>query len=115
MQKLSLLAVVSVLAGCASSGVVPMDRGSMMISKRTAAPGLGFSPVQGVKADVYIEANAYCSAQGKMVNTISLDIAPSVVFTPGSATLQFTCVAKSSAEVLPLQRTPDQVIEVRQR
>src|SRR5438309_7057323 len=42
-------------AGCSSTGIVPMDRDTYMVSKRSAQ--VGFGPPLGVKADVYEEAN----------------------------------------------------------
>jgi hypothetical protein len=89
------------LAACGSTGVIPMDRDSYMIGKRSAQMGVGM-PV-GTKADVYTEANAFCSAQDKMVNTIQLDMTPSMPASPGSVTLQFTCISRGSATAQPMQ------------
>jgi len=54
-MKTWLVIVVLVLAGCSSTGIVPMDKDTYMVSKRSAQ--VGFGPAIGAKADVYQEAN----------------------------------------------------------
>ncbi|HMV19587.1 MAG TPA: hypothetical protein PLN96_17020 [Zoogloea sp.] len=82
------------LAGCASTGVVPVAHDEYTISKQSAAGMLG-SP-NGVKADIYDEAHAFCTQQGKDVETVALDLKHAIPFVqPGSASLKFKCVAKS--------------------
>jgi hypothetical protein len=85
-----LLAVAASLAACVSSGVIPMDHGTFMISKRSAQAGLG--PPLGTKADVYKEASAYCANQSKVIETVNLDMTDSGFARPGSVSLQFRCV-----------------------
>jgi hypothetical protein len=108
-----VVASLAVLSGCFSSGVIPMDRGSYMITKRSAQLGIGM-PV-GTKADVYKEANDFCSKQGMMVDTINLEMAPSRPASPGSVSLQFRCVPHGSlpTQAIQLQREPDVIIEKR--
>jgi hypothetical protein len=94
-MKFSFLAlcVLLLLAGCASSGVVPADRGTYLISKQSAA-GV-FGTPEGVKLDIYKEANEFCSQEGKTVETIDVKTENAVPFVhEGSATLHFKCVAK---------------------
>lgn len=81
--------VALLLVGCASTGVVPMDSGTYMIAKRSAQAGFG--PPDGVKADVYREANAFCAKQQKTVETIKLDVTDSGFARPGNVSLQFRC------------------------
>jgi len=54
---------VALLAGCASnSGVVPIGRGTYMISRQAAT---GFTGLGNLKAEALREANAFCEEQGK--------------------------------------------------
>ena len=64
MRILLILAVVA-LMGCASTGVVPMDKDTYIVSKRDAQ--VGFGPPVAAKADVYREANEFCAEQKKKV------------------------------------------------
>jgi hypothetical protein len=88
----TVLLFMSLLIGCASTGVVPTDRGAYMLSKQSAAGVFG-SP-EGVKADIYREANEFCARTGQAVETISADTKGAVPFVrTGSASLHFRCVA----------------------
>lgn len=80
------------LAGCASTGVVPMDGGTYMIALRSAQ--VGFGPANGAKADVYKEANAFCATQSKQVQTVRLDMTDGGFARPASVSLKFKCTAK---------------------
>ena len=82
-------AISLMLIGCSSTGVVAMDRGTFMISKRSAQFGMG--PPVGAKADVYTEANEYCAKQSMQVETVELIMTDSGFARPGSVTLQFRC------------------------
>jgi hypothetical protein len=77
------------IAGCASTGVVPMDAGTYMIAKRSAQAGFG--PPDGVKADVYKEANEFCSKENKLVETIDLQVTNTGFGRPGNVSLTFRC------------------------
>jgi hypothetical protein len=78
------------LTGCSSTGVVPMDRDTYMLSERSAQ--VGFGPADGAKADIYREANEFCAKQNKKVETVSLQMTDSGFARPASASLQFRCV-----------------------
>ena len=82
--------------GCTSTGIVPMDKGTYMVSKRSAQAGFG--PPVGAKADVYQEANDFCRKQGKSVETVVFDMTNSGFARPGSVSLQFRCVSDSTAQ-----------------
>jgi putative hemolysin len=84
------LGVLLIVAGCASTGVVPIGSDTYMIGKRSAQAGFG-PPVQA-QADVYKEATAYCAKQGKSLETVKLDAQDSGFARPGSVQLQFRCV-----------------------
>lgn len=77
---------------CSSTGVVPMDKGTYMVSKRSGK--IGFVSADDEKADVYRQANAFCAKQNKNVETVSLKMTDSGLARPASATLEFRCVPK---------------------
>lgn len=90
-----ILASVATIAlvGCSSTGVIPTDKDTYMISKQSAA-GM-FGTPEGVKADIYVEANEFCSKQGKAVETVNVQGKNAIPFTrQGSASLTFRCVPK---------------------
>ncbi len=107
-----IAATIFILAGCASTGVIPVDSDSYMIGKKDGAPGLGVSLSN--KADVYREANDFCRAKGLEVKTLQVTTIPARPAQLGSTELQFKCVASGSL-AHPLPREPDQVIEKRIR
>lgn len=81
------------LTGCASTGVTPADKDTYMISKQSAA-GM-FGTPEGVKADIYVEANEFCAKQGKAVETVDVQAKNAIPFArQGSASLTFRCVPK---------------------
>lgn len=77
------------LVSCSSTGVIPMDKGTYMIGKRSAQ--VGFGPPEGTKADVYNEANKFCAKENKSVKTIHLKMVDSGFARPGSVELTFRC------------------------
>lgn len=79
------------LLGCANTGVVPMDKGTYLIAKKS--PQVGFGPPIGVKGDVYTEANQYCAKDGKVVETMKLEETNSGFAKSAAVSLQFRCVA----------------------
>jgi len=89
---LTVMGAFLVLSACTSSGVVPMDKGTYLISQRSAQIGIG--PPVGVKAEVYLEANEFCAKQDKAVETVNLEMTDSMPARPGSVMLQFRCVPK---------------------
>jgi hypothetical protein len=112
MQRLLVIMLALVLGACASTGVIPMDRDSFVIVKKRGAPGIGM-PLE-VKAEVYAEANQFCTAKNKQVNTIQVDMMPAMPGQLGQVSLQFTCIDRGlSAQ--PLQRGADTIVEIRNR
>lgn len=84
-----LLASLALLGGC-STGIVPTDAGTYM-SSRTSPGGATVSGA-AVLADLYIEANAFCAKQSKVVETIEKTVVNGQVFVrPSSASLRFRC------------------------
>lgn len=90
MKKWSVLFVV-ILSACASTGVISTGDGVYMISKQSAA-GMFGTPA-GVEADIYSEANAFCTARHLVLQTVDVQTQNAVPFVhEGSATLHFLCV-----------------------
>lgn len=110
---LSIFAImVTMIAGCASTGVIPMDQDSYMIGKKDGSPGIGVSLTN--KAEVYKEANAFCKAKGLEVLTLRVDTTPSMPARLGSTELQFKCVPPGGT-AQPLVKDADHTIEIRNR
>ena len=86
-----IVILTAALAGCASTGVVPMDKGTFMIAKKSAG-GL-FVTGDEVKADLYTEAAAHCAKTGQAVETIRAEGKNAIPFARTSqATIEFRCV-----------------------
>ena len=110
--KLSLIVATGLLCGCASTGVVPMDKDSFFIGKKDGAPGLGVSLTN--KAEVYNEANIFCNTKNLEVETLNLNVTPARPAQLGSTELHFRCVTKGNT-AKPLIREPDSIVEIRNR
>lgn len=85
-----LLCVGSV--ACASTGVVPMDKGTYLIAKKSAQ--IGFGPPIGIKGEAYTEANEFCAKEGKVVETVKLEETNAGLARSAAVSLEFRCVAK---------------------
>lgn len=81
--------LIFLVIGCQSTGVVPMDSGTYLIAKRSMQAGFG--PPDGVKADVYREANVFCAKENKGVETVNLQVTNSGFGRPGNVSLNFRC------------------------
>lgn len=92
MKKLGLV-FAALLTGCASTGVVQMEKDTYLIAKKS--PQVGFGPPIGVKGEVYAEANAFCSKDGKTVETIKADETNSGFAKSAAFSLEFRCVPKA--------------------
>ena len=96
-HKLSSFFYLILLCSCASTGVVPLGQDTFMIGKKDGTPGLGVSLSN--QADVYKEANAFCSTKNMQVETLNLIVTPAAPARLGSAELHFKCViAKQNIE-----------------
>ena len=91
-MKQSLLLLPIVLAACASTGVVPMDKGTYLIAKKS--PQVGFDPPIGIKGEAYTEANEFCAKEGKVVETLKLEETNAGFARSAAVSLEFKCVAK---------------------
>jgi len=70
----------------------PYGQRHLYDAKRSAQAGFG-SP-DGVKADVYHEANEFCAEENKAVETLNLDVTNSGFARPGNVSLEFRCKLK---------------------
>jgi hypothetical protein len=87
--KYVALTLVLFLAGCASSGVVPLSDDLFVISKNTAKVGGGVSA--SAVADVVAEANDFCAKQSREMERADLKLTPGQMGALGNVTLQFRC------------------------
>lgn len=103
MKPLHIAAALLFFVACGSPKVVPMNGDTYLISARSAQ--VGFGPPEGLKAEIYQEANNFCATKGMVVETVSLDMVNSGFARPGSVALQFRCVSK------PDPNTPKQTVK----
>ncbi len=89
--RLAVFAMVF-LSACASTGVVPMDKGTYMISKKS--PQVGFGPPVGIKGEVYTEANEFCARDGKAVETTKYEETNAGFARSAAVALEFKCISK---------------------
>jgi len=94
-MKALVVVLLIVAAGCSSTGIVPMDKDTYMVAKRS--PKIGFASADDEKAEVYRQASEFCAKQNKQVETVSLKMTPSGFARPASASLEFRCVLKTAA------------------
>ena len=67
-SKLILSILPAALAGCASSGVVPVRQDTFMVSKQSST---GFHASASVKIDIYREGPVYCENKGNKFQPVS--------------------------------------------
>jgi len=80
------------LSACANTGVVPMDKGTYLLTKKS--PQLGFGPPIGIKGEAYTEANEFCAKEGKAVETLNLKETNAGFARAAAVSLEFRCVPK---------------------
>lgn len=113
-RKFGAVAAVLLSAGC-STGVVSIGPDTFMVAGQSAT---GFSTGGAVMVDLYREAAAYCTANGRNllpVNMQSVDGVPGRAFASGQ--LQFRCLAEGDPELRrpTMQPVPSTIIEDRRR
>jgi hypothetical protein len=91
MKQSVLLLVVGVVA-CANTGIVPMDRGTYLVAKKSPQVGLG--PPIAIKGEAYSDANEFCAKEGKAVETIKLEETNAGFARSAAVSLEFRCVVK---------------------
>ena len=92
MTKLLSSIAIVFLVGCATTGIVPMDRGTYLIAKKS--PQVGFGPPIGIKGEAYTEANEFCAKDGKAVETLKLEETNAGFGRSAAVSLEFRCVPK---------------------
>jgi len=116
MRTLISLAIAAALAACAnSSGVMKVGPDTFTIST-SASPGKGGVPA--AKRIAYEEASTACASRGLEVFALSEKTAsPSWTEGMASMELNFRCLKADDPEFKRqrLDRSPDQIIENRQR
>ena len=96
-MKTILLVVLITVTGCASTGIIPTGQDTFMLAK--TSPACGFRSADGTKADLYIEANAYCAKQKKQLVTVNFTGRDGIILVRcASAELEFRCVAEESTK-----------------
>jgi hypothetical protein len=91
MKNLLSLSIIVFLCGCASSGVIPLDRGVYYISKSDARFGMG-PPTAETIASVYKEANDFCNKNNREVERINNIYTDSGLGKTANFALEFRCV-----------------------
>ncbi|WP_421883222.1 hypothetical protein [Methylibium sp.] len=86
---IAALLAVSLFTGCASTGIVPMDAGVYLLSKKS--PQVGFGPPIGIKGEVYAEANEFCSRKGLAVQTTRYEETNASFARSAAVALEFRC------------------------
>lgn len=95
-RRIALAAIAVVLASCSTTGVVQLEKNRFMVSRTSAK--FGFVNASKEKADVYRQANAYCSKLDKDVKTIKAEDRGSGFGRPAMASLEFECVPRGATE-----------------
>lgn len=116
MRRLIILASIMALAGCASSGPVPIGKDTYMITKESA--GGIFANTSAIKGELFKEGYTYCQQQGKVFQVVRTHEQPAIpAARMPSAEVQFMCLTEGDREIIrpKLQREPDAIIERRDR
>jgi len=91
MKRNALFVCLLLLVSCATStGILNIGNEAYMVAKR--APQVSFGPPIQQKADVYAQANEFCSRKGLVIETVKLEEVNQIFGRHGSATLTFRCV-----------------------
>lgn len=91
----SIVALTMILAGCSSTGIVPIDRDTYMVAKTSSA--CGFRSADGTKAKLYREANKFCAKKNRQIQTVDVTGRDGIPFARcASAELRFRCVDADS-------------------
>ena len=112
-NKLAICAFTLAIAGCASTGPIPIGKDTYMISKQSA--GGMFVSASSVKAEIFQEGFAFCQKQNKVFQVVrsnELSAIPAVRMP--SAEVQFMCLSENDPELTrpKMKKEADNVIEV---
>lgn len=111
-MRVATVLVVGALAGCASSGPVPIGKDTYMITKQSA--GGAFVSPGSIKVEIIREAQAFCGSTGKVFQIANSNERPAQNSLP-SAEIQFMCLNEGDRDIQrpKMSRMPDTIIEVR--
>src|SRR5690606_24188877 len=100
-----------VLAGCASSGPIPMGNDTFMISQ-TSAGGM-FKSMSSLKAEVMKQANAFAESKGKVAVPLNSKESPAYPGRMPSFEYQFLLADRNDPRASGASLTPraDMIIE----
>lgn len=94
-MRISIVALTLILAGCSSTGIVPIDRDTYMVAK--TSPACGFRSADGTKAKLYREANKFCAKKNRQIETVDVTGRNGIPFARcASAELRFRCVGQDT-------------------
>jgi hypothetical protein len=110
---LTLVALGAISACTTTTGVIPIGKDTFMIGTTGKSPG-GFSGTEA-KALAFQEAHKFCAGKGRKIQVVNTQQADMRFGVNATAELQFMCLADGDRELArpKLERTPDQVIQVR--
>ena len=89
---MAALVILTSVVACSNTGIVPMDKGTYMISKKS--PQIGFGPPIGIKGEAYTEANDFCAKESKAVETIKYEETNAGFARSAAVALEFRCIPK---------------------
>ena len=107
MKKLFFISslAITLLSGCASTGVVPMGQNLYTISK--TSPACGFRDAGGVRAEIFQEMSQYCSEKRLQPEVVTIEALDGVIGRRcASATVEFRCVKASEENLTPTGISP---------
>ena len=94
-RTVPLLLLALLVAGCSSTGVVPIGQDTFMISKGGSGSGSGGA----LKAECYQEGNSYCKSLGKEFQPLCDNNFDAVSFRLAAAEIQFRCLSRGDPEL----------------
>lgn len=89
MKSKTSYALLLLVTGCASSGIMKTGDDRFLVSKTSLQ--VGFGAPTAVYAEITNEAVAFCKGQSKEMEVVRTDIQHPALGKPGSATLEFRC------------------------
>ena len=109
----SALALILIISGCASPGVMSAGPDTYTVTSGTSA---GFSSA-GVRAEVYSLANKFCEERGLVMVPISMDAREGALGrNPPSATLVFRALKPGDPDIKRANvEGPDEIIRIQER
>lgn len=112
LTRLVIFVGTCLMAGCASSGILPTGPDTYSITESSA----GFADT-GVRRRVYEKANAFCTERGLVMVPVSLDSKEGqLARRQPSATLVFRALKPGDPEIKrPTVEAPDKIIRVQTR